>query len=272
MGYPPAEVKPLNGDPREHLRVILAAREEAVQAEHAAEEAMVDMEAAAALISVEEEIAEAFEAEEAAKEAAKEAEEAAKEAAAAMAAKEAAAAMAAKEAAASMAAKAKEEKKPTNKRKRVASTEVKKPKTEVKKPKTEVKKPKTTGKKDGEAFSKLCDWIMSEDPEIARALIKKGLLAEDNEETGEVKKFLEESKMAWEDLEGLYCDEWGVKCVGETMLEAGYSSYGEYDTCMSNTMGDIEHSPHKYIKKLRSLLVMSMDFLQTAKEELLAKF
>ena len=255
MGYPPAEVKPLNGDPREHLRVILAAREEAVQAEHAAEEAMVDMEAAAALISVEEEIAEAFEAEEAAKEAAKEAEEAAKEAAAAMAAKEAAA---------SMAAKAKEEKKPTNKRKRAASTEVKKPKTEV-------KKPKTTGKKDGEAFSKLCDWIMSEDPEIARALIKKGLLAEDNEETGGVKKFLEESKMAWEDLEGLYCDEWGVKCVGETMLEAGYSSYGEYDTCMSNTMGDIEHSPHKYIKKLRSLLVMSMDFLQTAKKELLAK-
>ena len=252
MGYPPAEVKPLNGDPREHLRVILAAREEAVQAEHAAEEAMVDMEAAAALISVEEEIAEAFEAEEAAKEAAKEAEEAAKEAAAAMAAKEAAAAMAAKE------------KKPTNKRKRAASTEVKKPKTEV-------KKPKTTGKKDGEAFSKLCDWIMSEDPEIARALIKKGLLAEDNEETGGVKKFLEESKMAWEDLEGLYCDEWGVKCVGETMLEAGYSSYGEYDTCMSNTMGDIEHSPHKYIKKLRSLLVMSMDFLQTAKKELLAK-
>ena len=243
MGYPPAEVKPLNGDPREHLRVILAAREEAVQAEHAAEEAMVDMEAAAALISVEEEIAEAFEAEEAAKEAAKEAEEAAKEAAAAMAAKE---------------------KKPTNKRKRAASTEVKKPKTEV-------KKPKTTGKKDGEAFSKLCDWIMSEDPEIARALIKKGLLAEDNEETGGVKKFLEESKMAWEDLEGLYCDEWGVKCVGETMLEAGYSSYGEYDTCMSNTMGDIEHSPHKYIKKLRSLLVMSMDFLQTAKKELLAK-
>ena len=262
MGYPPAEVKPLNGDPREHLRVILAAREEAVQAEHAAEEAMVDMEAAAALISVEEEIAEAFEAEEAAKEAAKEAEEAAKEAAAAMAAKEAAAAMAAKEAAASMAAK---EKKPTNKRKRAASTEVKKPKTEV-------KKPKTTGKKDGEAFSKLCDWIMSEDPEIARALIKKGLLAEDNEETGGVKKFLEESKMAWEDLQGLYCDEWGVKCVGETMLEAGYSSYGEYDTCMSNTMGDIEHSPHTYIKKLRSLLVMSMDFLQTAKEELLAKF
>ena len=113
---------------------------------------------------------------------------------------------------------------------------------------------------------------MLEDPEIARALIKKGLLAEDNEETGGVKKFLEESKMAWEDLEGLYCDEWGVKCVGEAMLEAGYSSYGEYDTCMSNTMGDIEHSPHTYIKKLRSLLVMSMDFLKTAKEELLAKF
>jgi len=68
------------------------------------------------------------------------------------------------------------------------------------------------------AFSALCDMICVTDQEMARALIKKGLLGN----TDEVKECLEASKGECDGLFKQYCPELGVASFQKKMSEAGY--------------------------------------------------
>jgi hypothetical protein len=80
--------------------------------------------------------------------------------------------------------------------------------------KTVLKAPKTIKS----AFSALCDMICVTDQEMARALIKKGLLGN----TDEVKECLEASKGECDGLFKQYCPELGVASFQKKMSEAGY--------------------------------------------------
>jgi len=81
--------------------------------------------------------------------------------------------------------------------------------------KTVLKAPKTEKES---AFSALCDMICVTDQEMARALIKKGLLGN----TDEVKECLEASKGECDGLFKQYCPELGVASFQKKMSEAGY--------------------------------------------------